>query len=239
MSTRYGKSAGGYIWALIEPLGTIFLLALGFSLIIRAPSLGSDFLLFYATGYLTFHIYQQVALHVARAVAFSRPLLFYPAVTWFDAILARFVLNALTGVVVSALTLAVILAWQDTRTVLALPEIIRACGLALMLGLGVGVLNCALMGLIPTWDVVWSILTKPLFLASGVLFIYEDMPRMVQDILWFNPLMHISGLMREGVYPTYSPAYVSELFVLGVSLVLLVLGLVLMGRYHREILERG
>lgn len=239
MSTRYGKSAGGYLWAILEPVGTILLLAVGFSLVIRAPSLGSNFLLFYASGYLPFHLYQQIALHVARAIGFSRPLLFYPAVTWFDAVLARFVLNALTGALVMTIALGLILAVQDTRSVISLPDILRATGLALVLGFGVGVMNCALMGLLPTWDVLWSILTKPLFLASGVLFIYEDMPRAVQNVLWYNPLLHITGILREGLYPTYAPGYVSALYVLGLSLALTVLGLVLLGRYHREILQQG
>ena len=38
-----------------------------------------------------------------------------------------------------------------------------------LLGLGVGTINCVLFGLFPTWRHFWNVLTKPLFVVSGVL----------------------------------------------------------------------
>lgn len=238
MSTRYGRTPGGYLWAVLEPLAAILFLSIGFSLVIRTPSLGTSFLLFYATGYLPFDLYNTIANTTARAVNFSRPLLKFPAVTWLDAVLARFLLNSLTGTLVALLLLGGVLAATDSRAVLDLPPAVLAMALAMVLGLGVGTLNCTLMGLYPLWELAWSVLTRPLFLASGVLFLYDDMPPLAQEILWYNPLMHITGLMRKGFYPSYAASYVSVTYVLAVSLILLALGLVLMGRYHRDILNR-
>jgi len=45
-------------------------------------------------------------------------------------------------------------------------------------------------------------------------------------------------MVRAGFYPTYNSSYVSVTYVLGLSLVLGVLGLVFLRRYHREILTR-
>ncbi|MEW2915173.1 ABC transporter permease [Leisingera sp. JC11] len=238
MSTRYGRTPGGYLWAVLEPVAAVLFMSIGFSLVIRNPSLGTSFLLFYATGFLPFNLYQGISTTVARAIGFSRPLLKFPAVTWVDAVLARFLLNALTGGLIAILLLCGVLAAIDSRTVLDLPPAVGAMGLAMALGLGVGTLNCVLSGLYPLWDVAWSIFTRPLFLASAVLFIYEDLPPLAQNILWYNPLAHITGLMRTGFYPTYTASYASSTYVLLVSLVLTVLGLVLMGRFHRDILNR-
>lgn len=238
MSTRYGRTPGGYLWAILEPLAAILFLSLGFSLVMRSPSLGTSFLLFYATGYLPFDLYNTIGSTTARAVKFSKPLLKFPAVTWADAVAARFLLNLLTGALVAILLLAGILSVIDSRTVLDLPPAVLAMVLAAILGLGMGTLNCVLMGLFPLWEVTWSVITKPLFLASGVIYIYEDLPPLAQEILWYNPLLHITGLMRTGFYPTYTAAYASPVYVLGVGMVLLALGLVLMGRFHRDILNR-
>ncbi|MGR3762465.1 ABC transporter permease (plasmid) [Roseobacteraceae bacterium NS-SX3] len=238
MSTRYGRTPGGYLWAVLEPLAAILLLSIGFSLVMRSPSLGSSFLLFYATGYLPFDLYNSIANTTARALKFSRPLLRYPAVTWADAILARFLLNSLTGILTAILLLAGILMAIDSRAVLDLPPAVLAMALTMLLGLGVGTLNAVLMGLYPLWEMVWSVITRPLFLASGVIFLYDDLPPLAQEILWYNPLIHITGLMRTGFYPTYAAAYVNVVYVALVSLVLFALGLILMGRYHRDILNR-
>jgi capsular polysaccharide transport system permease protein len=238
MSTRYGRTPGGYVWAILEPLAAILFLSLGFSLLIRTPSLGTSFLLFYATGYLPFSLYQTLSNTVARALMYSRPLLKFPAVTWADALLARLLLNSLTGIVVAALLFFGIMTVIEHRAVLDLPPVVLAFALAILFGFAVGAINAVLMGLYPLWDVAWSIITRPLFIASGVLFIYEDLPRIAQDILWYNPLMHITGLLRTGFYPSYEAAYVNFPYVIGCSLVLLALGLVLMGRFHRDILNR-
>lgn len=237
MSTRYGRSPGGYLWALLEPVGGIIILGYGFSLLVRTPPLGSDFFLFFATGFMPFNIYQTISLLVARSITFSKPLLFYPSVTWVDSVVARFVLNALTSIMVAYIVLGGFLLVVDTRTTLDVGPILLSGAMALLLGLGLGVLNCALIGLISVWDTVWSIITRPLFLASGVIILLEDLPRGVQDILWYNPLYHVTGAMRAGFYPSYEPTYVSPLFVVFVSLISLAMGVILLSRYHRHILN--
>lgn len=237
MSTRYSRTPGGYLWNVMEPLAAILFLSLGFSLVLRTPSLGSSFLLFYATGYLPFDIYGTISRTCANSITFSRPLLRFPAVTWVDAVLARFILNGLTGVLTAFILLTGVLLAVDSHTILKLPAIMEALALALLLGLGVGTVNCTLTGLFPLWQVIWNILNRPLFLASGILFLYDDLSAKGQALLWYNPIVHIVGLMRTGFYPTYTGAYVSRVYVLLVAMTLIALGVLLLGRYHRDIIN--
>lgn len=239
MATRYGRSPGGYIWAILEPLGTIFILSIGFSLLINAPPLGNSFILFYAAGYMPFSLYQSTSTLVSHSINFSRPLLFYPAVTWVDAVLARFALNALTGILVSLILMTGILATADTRVVLDMPPIILAMALALLLGLGIGTLNCVLNGLFPAWAQIWAIANRPLFLISGIFFLYDEMSLTLRNILWYNPLVHIIGLMRTGFYPTYRADYLAPSYVIVIGLCTLFFGVVLLGRYHRDLLQNN
>ena len=44
MSTRYGRTPGGYIWSLLEPIAAILFLSLGFSLVIRTPPTRNELL---------------------------------------------------------------------------------------------------------------------------------------------------------------------------------------------------
>jgi capsular polysaccharide transport system permease protein len=236
MSTRYGRAPGGYIWALLEPMGAIIMLSLGFSLVMKTPPLGNSFVLFFATGFLPLSLFLGISNMVARSIRFSRPLLAYPAVSWIDALLARFILNGLTNILVIYLLFIGILAVTDTRTVLNLDPIILSMFLCLLLGLGIGTLNCVLGGLYPAWEMIWSIATRPLFLASGVFYTYESLPRVVQDILWWNPILHIVSMMRTGFYPMYRAPHVSITFVLLTSMITLLLGILLMRRHHRALL---
>lgn len=238
MSTRYGRTPGGFLWSILEPLAAVLFLSVGFSLVLRSPDLGTSFLLFFATGYMPFDTYQAISNTTARALGFSKPLLKYPSVTWIDAILARFILNSLTSIVITILLIGGILIAIDSRTAIDMAPAIEAIALAMLLGLGVGTINCVLSGLFPLWAIIWSVITRPLFLASGIFFLYDTMPPLAQKILWYNPLIHIVGLMRTAFYPTYTAAYINVTFVILVALTLLTFGLILMGRFHRVILNR-
>ena len=238
MSTRYGRTPGGYVWAVAEPLGMIIVLGMAFELLANAPSLGTSFLLFKATGFMILQVFTVLGGQVGNALTFSAPLLRYPRVTWVDAIAARFLLNYLVVIVVTVLILWGIVIYDSLRLVPDWGAILLAMGLAAALGLGVGCLNCYLFMRFPVWNQLWRILTQPLFLISGVIFLYEDMPAFAQDIIWYNPLMHLTGLMREGFYPLYRPTYISLGYVALCVMVPMVLGLLLLRRFHRVLLNR-
>ncbi len=238
MATRYGRSPGGYIWAFLEPLGGIIILSYAFSLLLRTPSLGTSFILFFAAAYLPLQVYSNVAGTTQHALPYSKALLRYPVVTWVDAILARFLLNGLTSSLVTYVLLAAILAFTETRSVLDFVPLFQAVGLALLVGLGVGSFNSVIAGFFPIYQRIWQIISRPLFLASGLFYIYEELPPLAQDILWFNPLMHISGLMRTGVFTTYHPEYISKTYVVVFGLFFAFFGVLLLRRFHRDLLTR-
>lgn len=238
MGTRYGRRPGGYVWALLQPLGVIVVLAFAFSLLARSPALGTSFLLFKATGLLMVQVVTTLSHTVGQSMLYSRALLFYPGVSWVDAVIARFLLNTLVVWLVTALILAGIIVHDGLAPVLDLGRIALAMGLATALGFGLGCLNCFLFQRFPVWQNIWGMITTPLFLISGVIFLYEDMPLMAQEVLWFNPVLHVTGLMRDGFYPGYAPGYVSVGFVAVCALVPMALGLMLMRQYHRDLLHR-
>lgn len=238
MSTRYGRTPGGYLWTVLEPLAAILFLSLGFSLMFATPALGNSFLLFYATGYMPFDTYMTLSRVCRQAIAFSRPLLRYPAVTWVDAVLARVCLNGLTGIINTVLLLCGIMLLVDTQTVLSPAPILIALSLVILLGLGMGSINSVIATFFPVWDIIWGVVNRPLFIASGIFFLYDDMPQFAQSILWYNPLIHIVGLLRRGFYPTYVAAYVSIPYVLFLGLALTTLGFILLKRYNRDMVNR-
>lgn len=238
MATTYGKSAGGYIWAVIEPVLGILILSLIFGMMLAKPALGTSFPLFYATGFLPFTMFNSTAAKIALSIRFSRPFLAYPSVTFIDTMIARALLNTLTNVAVIAIVITGIFIIYQIPPVVDMAAIFESLVLIALLGIGVGTMNCYLMTAFPVWERTWQIVTRPLFLISGTLFLYDFMPGPIQNVLWYNPVLHCIGLLRRGIYPTYEAAYVSQGYVIGVSVVLLVFGLLLLKRYHRVLLER-
>ena len=238
MSTLYGKSAGGYFWAIVEPVMAIALLSFVFELILRSPSIGNNFQIFYASGLLPYAFFNQSAAKLARSINFSRSLLFYPAVTYIDAVAARFIVNTLTHLIVFFILVSGIIYVYDLQVLLDVPSILLALTMAAVLGAGIGILNCFLFAYLPFWDVIWTVLTRPLFILSTIIYAFEDVPVAFREMLWYNPLIHIVGMSRRGIFTTYEAEYVSTIYVLSIGLGCCAFGLAMLNLFVRDILNR-
>ncbi|MEM6594053.1 MAG: ABC transporter permease [Pseudomonadota bacterium] len=238
MSSTYGRTPLGYLWAILEPVVGISLLTLVFMAILHAPPIGNNFAIFYATGMLPFLLYMEMSNKVMQSMQFSTQLLVYPSVTFVDALLARFFLTLLTQILVMGIVFAGLMALFDTRTQPDILKIALAISMVAALGFGVGSLNCVLVGFAPSWARIWAIANRPMFLISCIFFPYEAIPLPYRDWLWYNPLVHVVGQMRHGFYPYYDAAYVSLLYVFGLALGLSATGLLFLWRYYRDILHR-
>jgi len=237
MITTFGRSPGGYIWAIVEPVAAIGLLSVVFSLAFRAPSLGTTFVLFYASAYLPFMLFMDVTGKVASAIRFSRPLMTYPVITFVDVIIARFLLNVVTHLVVMVIVIAGVFAFYELPLDFDLVHIANAIGMASVLALGVGTVNCYLSTAFPVYERFWQVATRPLIIVSGLFFVFESVPTAFRDYLWWNPLYHITGEMRSGLYATYDATYVSPSFVYLIGFSTLALGLLILDRTYRDLIN--
>jgi capsular polysaccharide transport system permease protein len=238
MNARYGRSIGGYVWAILDPLGFVLLISIIFSYLARKPPLGESFPLFYGTGYMAFFFYLDISNAVSGAVRFNRPLLTFPRITLIDALIARFILQFLTASFVSLLLLTGFSLFSSEVIRLDPAPIMLSAFFSSLLGLSVASINCSLFVYSESWRKTFGIINRPLFLLSGIVFLYEDMPSGAQDILWWNPLIHVVALMRSGFYPNYDPSFISYSYMTTVALVLLITGILILRVLRREILER-
>jgi capsular polysaccharide transport system permease protein len=238
MSTTFGRSPGGYIWAILEPALAVGVMVVIFSFGFRSPPIGTNFAIYYATGFMPFFMFISTSTKVSQAINFSNQLLSYPRVTFWDAVMARFILACLTQLMVSYLLLSFILIVWDTRTILDLPVIAGSFAMAAALGLGVGLLNCVLTSRYVIWHTVWAVLTRPLVLVSGVILSPSIIPQPYRGWLEWNPLLHVTGQSRKGFYHSYDGAYVDPIYALTVAIICGAFGLLFLRRFFRDNLER-
>lgn len=212
ISTTYGRSPGGYVWAVLEPAAGIALLTAIFSIGFRHLPLGTNFAFFYAGGMLPFLMFVDISGKIGQTIQFSRTLLNYPRVTFVDAILARLILNTPTQLTVHVVVLGLILLVYAPDTTLDLSY--------------------------PIWQTIWAVLNRPLFLISCIFFLFETVPMPYPEYLWYNPLVHVVTVMRDGYYPFYHPTFVSIAYPMALGAGLTVIGLFMLNRYHRDILDK-
>lgn len=234
MASTYGKSAGGFLWVILEPIAGIALMTWIFSLAFRSPPLGDNFPMFYATGIIPFLMFFEVSNKVAQTIKFSRQLLAYPIITYLEAILARFILNGITQIFVAYLLLFGIALAFSPPDQLDYGALVLGVFLTLICALAVGTMNCFLFNMFPVWERIWAILMRPMFIISTIFFLFDDVPEPYAQFLWINPIIHFVGLFRKGIYSTYDAEFSSPLYVLLLSVTLLVVATTFLNRYYIE-----
>ncbi|MDO6484939.1 ABC transporter permease [Shimia thalassica] len=239
MSTTYGRSPGGYIWAILEPVLAISLMTVVFSYALRSPALGVSFPLFYATGYFPFIMYNDMTMKVGQAIKFNKNLLAYPNVTYVDAIAGRAVLSSLTNALVFGIFILGLIVIGGLHLNVDFVRLANAFGMSIALGIGIGVINCYVMSRFPIWTSIWSIINRPMFIISGIFFLIDEVGEPYRTILLYNPMAHVIMQMRSAFYPTYDANYASPVYVYSIAFVLLFFGFLLLNRYHRYILDEG
>lgn len=235
MASTYGRSPGGYLWVILEPVAGIVLLTLVFSLVLRAPSLGNNFPYFFATGLLPFTFYMAISAQTAAAIRFSKPLLVYPAITFLDALFARFLLNAVTQLLVMVILLSCIILIYNLHPLLDWASIFLGVAMLISLTLSIGVLNCYLTSAFPLWERLWAVFNRPMFILSGIFFIPENVPARFRDMFMLNPLAHITSQFRKGFFATYDAVYVSPSYVFILSMILGIFGMLFLMKNHKDI----
>jgi capsular polysaccharide transport system permease protein len=203
MSTRFGSKPGGYVWALLDPAAHIAFLSVIFLAISHAPALGTSYPLFFATGYIGFQFYQAMAGYLNSAVNANRALLSYPNVAPIDTIFARYILQLGTTALVGFCVFIPISMTMRTELNIQWPYIIEAAFAASVLALGVGFLNNVLFPRFPLYEKFYDIVTRPMFLISGVFYLPDSLPHPVREVVLINPLVHVIMLFRKGFYPEY------------------------------------
>ena len=234
---RFGTARGGYLWAVLEPLGGAVLLAVAFSFIVQSPPLGDSFLFFYATGLIPFLMYNAVAAGAMNAITQNRGLLAYPVIGALDAILARALLDALTHVVIAVLLIFGLTVALNLPLPLVPGAFAASLGLAAMLGLGIGTFNALIAGFFPAWRQIWSVLNRPLFIVSGILFIPDSAPEGLADAVWWNPVLHVVGAMRAAFFGARQSDPSGLAYTLAVSAALFAVGGGLIRRHQGRLIQ--
>ncbi|WP_162009470.1 ABC transporter permease [Labrenzia sp. CE80] len=236
MTTRYGNKFGGYMWAVLDPVLTIAILTTVFSAIARVPPLGRSFTLFFATGYAAFYIYRSTSDQVSSAVEANRALLNYPVVRPYDTIIARVLLQAATLFIVNVILFGALYFMVPFEKIDLLP-IFQGSLIAITLGAGVGVSNIVWFHLSSLYQQIWQIVNRPAFIVSGVFFLPESIPHPFQDLLLWNPLVHIVALFRSGFYPTYRASIVDMHYIIGLAVFSVVFGFTLVWIFDAKLRE--
>lgn len=219
-------SALGYVWAVLSPVVKIaFLTLLGSTIRDRMAPLGESLPLFLATGVLPFQLFSTLDTAANNVVVRNSVLFTIPVVKPIDAIVAKLVLTMLISMAAIAIIFTGL--WFLELGVPPREPLRVAEGFAAMalLGVGIGLINANICRFFPAWDRFWSVITMPLFILSGIMYVPDLMPQQIIDILVWNPVLHGIEWFRSGFYPNYGERTLDRGYLLSWGLTTVLVGL--------------
>jgi capsular polysaccharide transport system permease protein len=236
--TRFGDSALGYGWAVLEPVLHILLLSLVFAVVMHGqPPIGSHFFIFYYTGIIPYHIFVHTSSSMTYAVSANSPLLQLPLVGTFDVILARGLLEFATDIAVAA----ILLAGFAAIGLPALPHDLGGAAVAAaavwLFACGCGFVNAVINGFCKSWDKIWAQLTRFLYFGSGIFYVPGMMPGWVRDRLAWNPVLQGVDWFRSSFFADYAPHWLDRFYLVAAGGLALGVGLALECALRRRLYE--
>lgn len=228
LSSRFGKSRGGFLWVLVEPIAHLLVPILIFGFIRQRLMPGVEYPVFLFYGFLPFLLFKAICLQIVDGVNAGQGLLSYRQVLLMDVFIAK----AMAHCVIQAVVFSIVLTGLAMLGYDVLPlrpvELAGVLALTVILAFGLGVVFAAIASLVPDARPVIHVMFMPLYFISGILF---PVTRFADDwVRWMaiNPVLHLVELTRVAGVEGYVPMkYLSIGYPVTLALIATVTGLML------------
>lgn len=216
----------GIFSVLIEPMATICIMTLVFTNVrFRVPKLGEYLMIFLMTGILPISVWKQSIAQTEQAFQKLRQLLVMPQVQPTDIMVAG-MMNAL--IILATLFLSITLFfhyvydmdWPQNLIFCFIPAICNA-----LFGFGICLFNMVVKTWWRYWGTIFGVITAPVGIMSGMFYTIETIPPQAQYILYYNPLMHSTELIRTYYFYEYTSTFFDPYFYYGSTLGTFMVGL--------------
>jgi capsular polysaccharide transport system permease protein len=224
-TTRFGRTRFGYAWALVEPIAHVATLLTIFTLLRRAAPIGNDLSLFFTTGIVPWLMFVNITSRTMKAVDANGALLSYPQVLPIDIMVGRALLESGTLIAVFAILLIGLGALGSATVPGDFLDLAGALACVTVFATGLGLLNGVVVSLLPSYEKLYSAVTRPLYFVSGIFFTADAIPSPLREWMVLNPVLHMIEWTRSGYFQHYDGTHLDRGYAVAIAAVLLFLGL--------------
>ena len=224
--SRYGNRKLGFFWALFEPFAHVTVFIAIFSSLGRASPIGDNIGLFLLTGIMPWLLYNNIVSGIMNGLGVNKALLGYPQVMPFDIVISRVIIEFSSITLVFLLFIGIAFSSGASININNFLQLMSAATLFVMFGVGIGLINAAILHSTPSYANIYSAISRPLYFMSGIFFTADFLSPDVYAILKYNPLLQMMEWFRGGFYTSFdNPLYDVE-YTLTVTFIVFFVGLI-------------
>lgn len=233
--TRFGRHNLGFLWMILEPMLFTLGIATLWTLVKVTHGTNLPIAAFALTGYSSILLWRNCSNRVIKSIEPNLSLLYHRNVKVIDVFSARLVLE-IAGATMSFSILTIvfssigIMQWpKDILTVIYAWFLLIWFAISLSLIVGAAAERSELV------DRVWHIITYLLFPLSGAAFMVDWFPKVIQDYLYWIPMVHGTEMIRHGYFGDTVKTYEDPVYFALVNTLLLLFGLALTRETGRRV----
>ncbi|MCF3936653.1 ABC transporter permease [Acuticoccus sp. M5D2P5] len=213
MQLKHRESPIGVLSGVLEPLCQILLMTLVFSTVrLRTADMGDFVLLFLMTGILPLACFRGTVTGSQMAFNKMRKALAFPQLRPLDLMFGgAFAHTAIIITLFVLITLFFKVVYQTTTPQnLTFALIPLVCNM--IIGVGICSVNMTIKTWFPFWGTIFTIVTAPLSILSGMFYTADTLPTQIQRVLWWNPFFHSTELCRTFYFQEYTSTFFSPYY---------------------------
>lgn len=225
--SRMMGSAWGYARFILLPVAHLLAITTLSVLAGRAAPLGTDRVVFFASGVLPFMLFIYPIRTNVMSIEEGRILLIFPVIYPLDLVLAKVTLEAINSFALIAL-LFIILYFYGADIMPRSPyKTLTGIFATILFSLSFCTTHAVMARLVKNWVQVCVLIAVMMYLTSGAFLLPSMLPEQIQTFLYFNPLAHCVEWIRSGYYETYKEGLLDKSFLIAVILFHLLMGFIL------------
>ena len=213
--TRFSGGSLGYGWAIVLPVTWVLAIVVFFVWVGRQPPVAVPLAVFIASGMVPYLIFRQVITAMMRVVRANRHMITLGPTTEEDILTAGAVLELINVILVCVAICAILKMTSGLPAPTDPVSVFLGLILAWGLGASTGRFAASIAYYSDTAQRLTPIVLRPFFWISGIFFVAAELPQHAQNVLWYNPLLHIIEILRTGMLPGFGSDFAQPLIPIG------------------------
>ncbi len=234
---RFGSNPFSYIWTLVEPAALIAILLVA-RIYIKSvnPAFGDSSLIFLLTGLVVLRSCRTIINRGAKGIVANRSLFAFGAVKPPDTVIARTILEFTIYLIILTIFFTAAQRIMGQAVITDYPGFVLAMLLIMFFCISMAMFNATVGALVPIWRSIWKMMSMPLLITSGVVYVPAQMPPDFLAIIIWNPFLHCVEALRSSSYLDYTSVY-SPHYLLGFTVTLFIISLSIERLFRNEIIR--
>ncbi len=225
--TRFGRENIGFLWMMAEPLLFAILVGMLWTFIKGPTEYGISVVAFVASGYIPLVMFRSTISRAVRAFSANSSLLYHRQVTILDLITVRFLVE-LIGSMMAYFLVAVLLMLVGLFPMPAdLGMLLFGMFLYAFFTFSVALILAPLSEVSETLEKFMPVTTYLMVPFSGTFNLTSWLAPDVRNVLLYSPPVSAMELQRYGIWGDKITPYYDVPYAIGVSMVLMLIGLAL------------